>query len=153
MNPQLATCPEVIDQRLCEGHAVCSSFNSRGTLLAVGCHDGRILIWDFDVIGVSRVLFGHVRPITSLCWSKRHLLSSSSDWTVIWWDLLSAEIIKKFRFDSPVLSAHLHSRKPLALISAFMEVFLFPFLSSLFILIETYSISSIACPNIESYNK
>jgi COMPASS component SWD1 len=118
----ITACPELIERRLIEGHAVLSSFNRAGTLLAVGCLDGRIMIWDFEVIGVSRVLFGHTRPICTISWAPKHLLTSSLDWNVIWWDLKSGEILKKFSFDSPILFCSLHDRLPLALVSPFLEV-------------------------------
>ena len=55
---QIQTRPEIIDRRLSEGCAVCCEFNRWGSLLAVGCHDGKVIIWDFDVLGVARVLVG-----------------------------------------------------------------------------------------------
>ncbi|KAI1314743.1 hypothetical protein EDD11_001757 [Mortierella claussenii] len=58
--------PEVIEDTLEDGPAVTVKFNRRGTLLAAGCSDGTIVIWDFDTRGVSRSLIGHVKTITSL---------------------------------------------------------------------------------------
>ena len=46
--------------------ALTSAFNRRGTLLAVGCNDGRIAVWDFMTRGIARMLNGHIHPITSL---------------------------------------------------------------------------------------
>ena len=46
--------------------ALTCAFNRRGTLLAVGCNDGRIAIWDFMTRGIARMLNGHIHPITSL---------------------------------------------------------------------------------------
>lgn len=50
-----------------------------GSLLAVGCNDGRVIIWDFDTRGVARILIGHVETISSVSWSRngRRLLSAS----------------------------------------------------------------------------
>lgn len=54
--------PEVIEDCLEDGYACCCSPNRRGTLLAVGCLDGRVVIWDFDTRGIARVLKGHSHP-------------------------------------------------------------------------------------------
>ncbi|KAF9375950.1 hypothetical protein BGX21_003648, partial [Mortierella sp. AD011] len=56
----------VIEDTLEDGPAVTVRFNRRGTLLAAGCSDGTIVVWDFDTRGVSRSLIGHVKTITSL---------------------------------------------------------------------------------------
>ncbi|KAF9584449.1 hypothetical protein BGW38_006423 [Lunasporangiospora selenospora] len=58
--------PEVIEDTLEDGSAVTVKFNRRGTLLAAGCTDGTIVVWDFDTRGVSRTLIGHVKSVTSL---------------------------------------------------------------------------------------
>ena len=58
--------PEVIEDTLEAGQAVTVKFNRRGTLLAAGCSDGTIVVWDFDTRGVSRSLVGHVKTVTSL---------------------------------------------------------------------------------------
>lgn len=44
----------------------CSSLLASGTYLAVGGHDGRLVIWDFYTKSVVKLLIGHVRPVTSL---------------------------------------------------------------------------------------
>ncbi|KAF8941462.1 hypothetical protein BGZ58_008737 [Dissophora ornata] len=58
--------PEVIEDTLEDGPAVIVRFNHRGTLLAAGCSDGTIVVWDFDTRGVSRSLIGHVKTVTCL---------------------------------------------------------------------------------------
>ena len=92
--------------------ALTCSFNRRGTLLAVGCNDGRIAIWDFMTRGIARICSGHIHPITSLSWNRsgHKLLSSSTDWNVLLWDIASGEIDLRFRFPSPVLKAQFHPR-------------------------------------------
>lgn len=41
-------------------------FNKYGTLLAVGCNDGRIVIWDFLTRGISKIITAHMHPVCSL---------------------------------------------------------------------------------------
>ncbi|KAF9084337.1 hypothetical protein BGX23_010597 [Mortierella sp. AD031] len=112
--------PEVIEDTLEDGPAVKVRFNRRGTLLAAGCSDGTIVIWDFDTRGVSRSLLGHVKPITSLSWSRngRHLLSSSKDWSCIVWDLLTGSKKHTIRFDTVVLNAQFHPKNNSVFIAA-----------------------------------
>ena len=92
--------------------ALTCAFNRRGTLLAVGCNDGRIAVWDFLTRGIARLCSGHIHPITSLSWNRsgHKLLSSSTDWNVLLWDIASGEIDLRFRFPSPVLKAQFHPR-------------------------------------------
>ena len=43
-----------------------ASFNRRGSLLAVGCNDGRIVVWDFLTRGIAKIISAHVHPVTSV---------------------------------------------------------------------------------------
>lgn len=92
--------------------AVTATFNRRGSLLAVGCNDGRIVIWDFLTRGIAKILSAHVHPVTSVSWSRngRKLLSGSTDWNVSVWDVLSGECDQKYRFQSPVSKVQFHPR-------------------------------------------
>lgn len=60
--------PEEFDGTLdCNSLAVCCSFNRHGTLLAVGCNDGRIVIWDFLTRGIAKNIPGHAaHPVASI---------------------------------------------------------------------------------------
>lgn len=59
--------PEEFDGALdCASLAVTCAFNRRGTLLAVGCNDGRIVIWDFLTRGIAKIISAHVHPVCSL---------------------------------------------------------------------------------------
>jgi len=93
--------------------ALTLNFNRFGTLLAVGCNDGRIVVWDFLTRGIAKILQAHVHPVCSLTWSKsgRKLVSASTDNTVLVWDVLSGECEQRFRFPSPVLRVQLHPRR------------------------------------------
>ncbi|CAO3684972.1 unnamed protein product [Rhizopus microsporus] len=104
--------PQLIEETLEDGYVLNCKFNKRGTLLAAGCLDGRCIVWDFDTKGVSRNLIGHVKPVSSISWSRngKYLLSASKDWTCIYWDLITGKKKLKIRFDTPVLMAHMHPK-------------------------------------------
>lgn len=50
--------------------AVTCAFSRRGSLLAVGCNDGRIVIWDFLTRGIAKIVNAHVHPVCSLRYFK-----------------------------------------------------------------------------------
>ncbi|KAI0212336.1 Retinoblastoma-binding protein 5 [Lamellibrachia satsuma] len=105
--------PEDIDGTLdCVSIAITCAFNRRGTLLAVGCNDGRIAIWDFLTRGIASIISAHVHPVCSLSWNRngRKLLSTATDNTVSIWDVETGECDKTFRFPSPVIKAQFHPR-------------------------------------------
>jgi len=84
----------------------------RGTLLAVGCNDGRIFIWDFLTRGIAKIITAHVHPVCSLSWSRKgyQLLSASTDNTVCIWDVVTGDCSKKYRFPSPFLKVQFNPR-------------------------------------------
>ena len=94
--------------------AVVCQFNRRGTLLAVGCNDGRIAIWDFMTRGIARQLSSHIHPVTSLSWNRsgRKLLSAATDWNVILWDVYTGDAELRLRFPSPVTRVQYNPRDP-----------------------------------------
>jgi len=112
LDPFRNSFPEVIEETLEEGYALTCAFNRKGTLLATGCWDGRVVIWDFDTRGVVTILNGHSQTVTSVSWSKngRKLLSSSADWTVNLYDVLTGNVDRKIQFEGPVYSAQMHPR-------------------------------------------
>jgi len=106
--------PEEFDGALdCISMAVTCTFNKRGTLLAVGCNDGRIVVWDFLTRGITRIISAHVHPVCSLCWSRsgHHILSASTDNTVAIWEVLSGECTQRYRFPSPIIKVQFHPRQ------------------------------------------
>nr|CAG4636959.1 EOG090X04Y3 [Ceriodaphnia reticulata]SVE72897.1 EOG090X04Y3 [Ceriodaphnia reticulata] len=107
--------PEEFDGALdCISMAVTCTFNKRGTLLAVGCNDGRIVVWDFLTRGIAKIISAHVHPVCSLCWSRsgHSILSASTDNTVAIWDVLTGECTQRYRFPSPIIKVQYHPRKP-----------------------------------------
>ena len=98
--------PEEFDGTLdCISRAVTCMFNRKGTLLAVGCNDGRVVIWDFLTRGIAKIISAHVHPVCSVSWSRdgRRLVSACTDNTVTVWDVLSGECEHRYRFPSPIL--------------------------------------------------
>ncbi|KAM9369381.1 retinoblastoma-binding protein 5 [Phaethornis superciliosus] len=105
--------PEEADGTLdCISMALTCTFNRWGTLLAVGCNDGRIVIWDFLTRGIAKIISAHIHPVCSLCWSRdgHKLASASTDNIVSQWDVLSGDCDQRFRFPSPILKVQYHPR-------------------------------------------
>ncbi|XP_050497824.1 retinoblastoma-binding protein 5 homolog [Diabrotica virgifera virgifera] len=92
--------------------AVTCQFNKRGTLLAVGCNDGRIVIWDFLTRGIAKVIAAHVHPVCSISWSRNghKVASASTDNNVCIWNILSGECEQKYKFPCPVLKVQFQPR-------------------------------------------
>nr|WAB05092.1 retinoblastoma-binding protein 5-like protein [Colaphellus bowringi] len=105
--------PEEFDGTLdSQSIAVTCAFNKRGTLLAVGCNDGRIVIWDFLTRGIAKIISAHVHPVCSISWSRDgyKIASASTDNTVCIWNILSGECEQKYRFPCPVLKVQFEPR-------------------------------------------
>ena len=68
--------PEEFDGVLdCVSLAVTCAFNRWGSLLAVGCNDGRIVVWDFLTRGIAKIISAHVHPVCSLRSESHRLLN------------------------------------------------------------------------------
>jgi WD40 repeat protein len=66
------------------------SFNSDGTLLAGGCEDGRVIVWDSATGSVVQDLGGGNAAINSLAFDRRprnDLLAGTADSQVLSWSL------------------------------------------------------------------
>nr|CAH8852812.1 unnamed protein product [Trichobilharzia regenti] len=97
----------------CATYAITLQFNRIGSLLAIGCNDGRIEIWDHVTRRISKILVAHSHPVCSLSWSRdsRKLLSASTDNTVSIWDVLSSACEQTFQFPCPVMKVQFNARK------------------------------------------
>ena len=99
--------PAVIEDRLTppggDDAATCA-FNRRGNLLAAGCQNGAVIVWDFDTHGAARTLLGHTGRVTSVSWtrSSRRLLSSSTGGQIILWDVLAGSAIQTIEMGDSV---------------------------------------------------
>ena len=105
--------PEEPDGTLdCISMAVTCSFNRFGTLFAVGCNDGRIVVWDFLTRGIAKLITAHVHPVCSLSWNRTgsKLASASTDNNVSVWDIITGECDHRFKFPSPVLRVQFNPR-------------------------------------------
>ncbi|GAA5975983.1 hypothetical protein JCM11641_002858 [Rhodosporidiobolus odoratus] len=122
LNPFTTSFPENYDTSV-DVAALCARFNPKGVFagqyLAVGRLDGVVAVLDYETRNVVRWLEGHVKAVTSLCWSNnsRYLLSASRDWNAIIWDLAAsaADTVEgerrwTVRFDAPITSATLHPK-------------------------------------------
>lgn len=106
--------PEEFDGVLdCASLAICCSFNRKGSLLAVGCNDGRIVIWDFLTRGVAKNIPAHANhPVCSVGWSRdgHKLVSASLDNSIGIWEVLTGECPMRWRFPSPILKTQFNPR-------------------------------------------
>ncbi len=93
--------------------ATLTRFNRRGAMLASGCHNGKVVVWDFLTRSKALVLHQHTHPITSLSWSRdnRRLLSSSLDWRIRLWNVETGEAVYTHDLGEPVLNASIHPRR------------------------------------------
>ncbi|KAJ3408067.1 hypothetical protein HDV05_005156 [Chytridiales sp. JEL 0842] len=110
LDPFTADFPESIEFRLNHDSISHCRFNFQGNLIAAGCMDGPLLIWDMDTRGIACELRGHVGAITNISWARngRFLLTSSKDWNCILWDLKEIGKRHVFRLSSTVQMATIH---------------------------------------------
>lgn len=57
--------------------ALTCAFNRTGSLLAVGCNDGRLVVWDFLTRGIAKVCSAHVHPVCSVRYNSNYLQNSN----------------------------------------------------------------------------
>ncbi|BHF61587.1 Retinoblastoma-binding protein 5 [Sparganum proliferum] len=97
----------------CATFVVTLQFNRAGSLIAIGCNDGRVEIWDFITRRIAKILVAHSHPVCSLSWSRnsRQLLSASTDNSVSVWNVITGECEKTFTFPCPVMKVQFNPRK------------------------------------------
>ncbi|VDM35934.1 unnamed protein product [Hydatigera taeniaeformis] len=96
----------------CATFVVTIHFNRPGSLVAVGCNDGRIEIWDFVTRRIAKIIVAHSHPVCSISWSRnsRQLLSASTDNTVAIWNIVTGECERIFTFPCPVMKVQFNPR-------------------------------------------
>jgi WD40 repeat protein len=85
----------------------CVAFDDTGNLLATGCHDGILRIWDVPKGTATKTINAHVvtmpqplqNPIYSVAWSPDHkqVFTSSFDKTIKLWDVASGNMVREFK--------------------------------------------------------
>ncbi|EUB64473.1 Retinoblastoma-binding protein [Echinococcus granulosus] len=98
----------------CATFVVTIQFNRPGSLVAVGCNDGRIEIWDFVTRRIAKIIVAHSHPVCSISWSRnsRQLLSASTDNTVSIWNIVTGDCERIFTFPCPVMKVQFNPRNP-----------------------------------------
>eukprot|EP00873_Tetraselmis_striata_P018277 jgi/Tetstr1/438541/TSEL_027093.t2 len=101
---QCTELPELIEDYLEHKCARCCAFNRKGTLLAAGCSDGAIVVWDFETRGVALTLEGHQMGVVSLSWSRngRVLVSGGADQCLIQWDVASRREVARLSVENTI---------------------------------------------------
>ena len=82
-------------------------------MLAVGCSDGRLVIWDFLTRGIAKTICADWSPICSLSWSKKSdlIATSSTDNTVCVWYTSTGRCRTRITcIQSPILKVQFHPR-------------------------------------------
>ncbi|CAF2627819.1 unnamed protein product [Rotaria sp. Silwood2] len=106
--------PEEFDGTLdCASMAVCCAFNKVGSMLAVGCSDGRLVVWDFLTRGIAKIICADWSPIYCISWSKKSdlIATSSTDNTVCIWYTSTGRCRTRIScIQSPILKVQFHPR-------------------------------------------
>lgn len=114
LDSELFELPEIIEDKLTvPDEMAVVAFNARGNMLAAGCMNGAVAVFDFETHGEPRVIMrGHTGRCTSVSWtrSSRKILSSSVDGKLMVWDVLSSTAVQVIELGHEVLTAALHPR-------------------------------------------
>lgn len=106
--------PEEFDGQLdCGSLALCCSFNRSGSLLAVGCNDGRVVVWDFLTRCVAKNITAHAgHPVTSISWSRAgyKIASASLDNSMAIWEVETGECKIRWIFKAPLMKIQFNPR-------------------------------------------
>ena len=85
----------------------CVAFDDTGNLLATGCHDGVLRIWDLAKGAAQKSINAHVQttpqnvqsPIYAVLWTPDHkqVFTASFDKTVKLWDVAGGNLVREFK--------------------------------------------------------
>lgn len=107
--------PERIEACLeCNDKICCMRSNPFGTLLATGCEDGSVRLWDCETRSIaaewheghgilgSDQLEQHVSPVVCLAWSRdgHQILSGGEDGRVVLWNVMEGKV--EFVYEFPL---------------------------------------------------
>src|SRR5262249_20786286 len=82
------------------------AFDKTGTLLATGCHDGKMRIWDIGKAAVAKEVNAHVAQppagpsaIYCIAWSPdgKQVVTGSLDHSLKLWDAASGNLVREFK--------------------------------------------------------
>lgn len=105
--PAMAVIPEVVHDTFYDAPCTCAAFNVWGTLLAGGCSDGRVLIWDFVAHSLRRQ-WKLADAVVSVSFSADgHILLAATETVVIIWGVLDSAELWRLNMTSPLSSATL----------------------------------------------
>lgn len=105
--------PERVEEQLSGAIASCLAFNRWGTLLAAGCLNGSVALYDYQTRGMASTLEGghpDQTAVTALLWSGdgRTLLSGGHDGgCVVAWDVASGRVRQRLQLPSAGAISHL----------------------------------------------
>lgn len=105
--------PEEVESTLDSPYySVTAAFNRRGSVLAVGCNDGLVTIFDFLTRGLAKVINAHIASVTSVSWSRngRLLATSSNDCYACVWDVLTSNCLVRWHFHTAISSVQFSPR-------------------------------------------
>jgi len=85
----------------------CVAFDDTGNLLATGCHDGILRVWDLQKNTPLKTINAHIvttpqqiqNPIYAVQWSGDHkqIFTSSYDRSIKLWDVASGNLVREFK--------------------------------------------------------
>lgn len=96
---QIVDCIEI-------GTATCVKINSHGTILAVGCVNGKVLLYDWQIKGPLRTLWAHTQLICGLSWNGASTLlaTASRDSSLLVWRVPDCTVVYRLTSKAPINS-------------------------------------------------